>query len=48
MTEHFGSVEAIAAASAAEIEMIDGIGGVLAESAAEFFALPEPRRCLKG
>ena len=47
MTEHFGSVEAIAAASAAEIETIDGIGGVLAESAAEFFALPETAAMLE-
>ena len=47
LTEHFGSVEAIAAASAAEIETIDGIGGVLAESAAEFFALPETAAMLE-
>lgn len=47
LTEHFGSVEAIAAASAAEIETIDGIGGVLAEAAAEFFALPETAAMLE-
>ena len=41
LTEHFGSIEAIAAATAEEIEQIDGIGSVLADSAAEFFSLPE-------
>lgn len=47
LTEHFGSIEAIAAATAEEIEQIDGIGSVLADSAAEFFSLPETAAMLE-
>ena len=38
LAEHFGSMQALAAASAEEIAAIDGIGAIMAESVTEFFA----------
>lgn len=47
LTEHFGDIEAVAAATAEEMELIDGIGAVSARSAADFFALPETAAMLE-
>lgn len=38
LAEHFGSMEAVGAASVEEISAIDGFGGVMAQSVVEFFA----------
>ena len=38
LAEHFGSMQALAAASAEEIAAIDGFGAIMAESVTEFFA----------
>lgn len=38
LAEYFGSMQALAAASAEEIAAIDGIGAIMAESVTEFFA----------
>ena len=38
LAEHFGSMQALAAASAEEFAAIDGIGAIMAESVTEFFA----------
>ncbi len=38
LAEHFGSMQALAAASGEEIAAIDGIGAVMAQSVTEFFA----------
>ncbi len=40
LASHFGSVDALAAASADDLEAVDGIGGVLAESVVAWFADP--------
>ena len=45
LAEHFGSMEAVMAASEEEIATIDGFGAVMAHSVAAFFAL-EPSRLL--
>lgn len=47
LTEHFGDIEAVSAATAEEMELIDGIGAVSARSAADFFALPETAAMLE-
>ena len=39
LAEHFGAMQALAAASGEEIAAIDGIGAVMAQSVTEFFAL---------
>ncbi len=41
LAEHFKSIDAILAASAEDIAEIEGYGMIMAESAAEFFKLPE-------
>lgn len=38
LAEHFGSMDALRAATAEEICVIDGLGGVMAQSVVEFFA----------
>lgn len=40
LAAHFGTMEAIQAASVEEIAAIDGFGGVMAQSVYDFFALP--------
>ncbi|GKS80622.1 DNA ligase [Ligilactobacillus pabuli] len=41
LAQHFGSLDAIAAAPVEEIEQIDSIGGVIAESLVKYFATAE-------
>ncbi len=43
LAQHFGSLETLAAASAAELESIEGIGPQVAQSIEAFFAEPEHR-----
>ena len=40
LAAHFGSMDAIQAASVEEIAAIDGFGGIMAQSVFDFFALP--------
>ncbi len=40
LAAHFGDIDAILAASAEDIGRIDGFGGVMAQSVADYFALP--------
>jgi DNA ligase (NAD+) len=44
---YFGSIEAIAAATAEELTAVDGIGPQIAESVAFFFAQPQNRAAIK-
>jgi len=41
ISEHFLNIDAVLNATAQDFEAIDGFGGILALSAAEFFSLPE-------
>ncbi len=41
LSSHFGTVDAIAAASEEELSSVDGVGGVIAASIASWFATPE-------
>ena len=41
LSEHFHSIDALMAASKEEINLIEGFGGVMSESAYDFFRLPE-------
>jgi len=43
LADHFGTMEAVMAATTAEIEAIDGFGAVMAESVVAFFRLPPSR-----
>jgi DNA ligase (NAD+) len=43
LAERFGALEAIADASAEEIDAVDGIGPAVANSVAQFFSVPENR-----
>lgn len=43
---NFGTIEAIMGASAEEIEQIDGFGGVMAKSAADYFALAHTKELI--
>lgn len=47
LAERFGTMEAILNASAEDIAAIDGFGGVMAESAVRFFALPQSRHFIE-
>lgn len=47
LAEHFGDMDAVLAAEVSDFEAIDGFGSVLAESAAEFFALPETKAMIE-
>ena len=46
LASRFGSLPALAAASAEEIAGIEGFGEVMARSAADWFSLPESRRLI--
>jgi DNA ligase (NAD+) len=46
LAEHFRSLEHLAEATADEIDAIDGIGPVVAQSVARFFELPENQRLI--
>ena len=41
LSEHFGDIDSISAASEDEISAIDGFGGIMAKSAVEFFSLSQ-------
>lgn len=41
LSEHFGDIDSIIAASEEEIAEIDGLGGIMAKSAAEFFSMTQ-------
>lgn len=41
LSSHFGTVDAIAAASEEELSSVDGVGGIIAASIATWFAKPE-------
>jgi DNA ligase (NAD+) len=43
LADHFGSLDALAAASADEIDDLEGIGPAIAASVAEYFARPESK-----
>ncbi len=43
LAEHFGDIDAIMNATEADFEAIEGFGGILAKSAAEFFSLDETK-----
>lgn len=43
LVDHFGSIEAIAAADAEALEGVDGIGPILAQSVVDWFASPHNR-----
>lgn len=47
LSEHFRSMDAILAASREDLEQIDGFGGVMAQSAAEFFSLTDTCRTVE-
>jgi DNA ligase (NAD+) len=47
LARHFGDLDALLAASAAEIEAVPGIGPIIAESVAAFFADPRNRAEVK-
>lgn len=47
IAEHFLTIDEILKAKKADFEKIDGFGEILAESAAEFFALPDTKETLK-
>ncbi len=47
LARHFGDLDALVAASAAEIEAVPGIGPIIAESVATFFADPRNRAEVK-
>jgi DNA ligase (NAD+) len=46
LAERFGALEALADASAEEIDAVDGIGPAVANSVAQFFSVPENRALL--
>ncbi|MBQ8795278.1 MAG: NAD-dependent DNA ligase LigA [Clostridia bacterium] len=46
MTEHFLSIDKILEAKAEDYQAIDGFGAVMAESAAQYFSLPETRELI--
>lgn len=43
LSEHFGDIDAVLSASKEDIELIEGFGGIMAESAAEFFSLEDTK-----
>ena len=47
LSEHFGSMEAIAKASAEELQNVDEVGPRIAESIAEFFSVPANRKLVE-
>ncbi len=47
ISEHFGDIDAILKATKEDFEHIEGFGGILAESAAEFFSLSETKAMIE-
>lgn len=47
LSEHFGDIDSIIAASEEEIAEIDGFGGIMAKSAAEFFSMTQTADLIK-
>jgi DNA ligase (NAD+) len=47
LARHFGSLEALAAAGVEELTAVDGVGPVVAESVARWFAMDEGRELLR-
>ncbi len=47
MAEHFGDIDAILNATVEDFEAIEGFGHILAESAAEFFALEDSKNMIE-
>lgn len=47
ISEHFCHIDAVMTASKEEFEAIEGFGSILAESAAEFFSLPETKAMIE-
>ena len=47
ISEHFGDIDAVMNASIEDFEAIEGFGGILAESAAEFFYLEESKNMIE-
>ncbi len=47
LAQHFGSLDKISAASAMDIEKIDSMGAVIAESIVKYFATPEVAELIK-
>jgi DNA ligase (NAD+) len=47
LASHFGSLEKIAAASAEDLDNVDGIGPVVANSVAQFFSLEQNRQLIE-
>ncbi len=47
MSEHFGSMEAILNATSEDFEAIEGFGGIMAQSAAEFFGLTDTKEMIE-
>lgn len=43
LAEHFGDIDAVMSADKADFEAIEGFGSILAESAFEFFSLPDTK-----
>ncbi len=44
LAEHFGTMQALMAASIEELTAIDGFGGIMAQSVADFFALEQSQK----
>ena len=47
ISEHFGNMDAVLGATAEDFEAIEGFGGILAKSAAEFFSLSESKNMIQ-
>ena len=47
ISEHFGDIDAVLKATKEDFEHIEGFGGILAESAAEFFSLSETKAMIE-
>jgi DNA ligase (NAD+) len=47
IADHFGSIDAIAKASVEDLEEVEGVGSVVAESVVEFFSRPETTELLR-
>ena len=48
LCDHFRTMDAIAAATAQEIAAIEGFGEIMAESAAQYFSLPQTKALIAG
>jgi DNA ligase (NAD+) len=47
LAEHFGSLDGLADASEEQIDAVDGIGPAIAQSVAQFFAVPQNRELVR-